>query len=170
MRERRQSGTDRRRAREFEAFVAGAAGRLLHAATLLTGEPAAAKPRAEQLLTAALARTYADWDRLRGEDPYDRARQEIVTRYARGAWRHHPRTGEGLLGRLGPQERLILVLRLYEGVAEERTAALVGLPVDRVRAICARAVAAMRRPAPARRPAPPWPLSLLALLSRQTAR
>lgn len=169
MRERRQASTERRRAREFEAFVAGAAGRLLHAATLLTGEPADAKPRADQLLTAALARTYADWDRLRDGDPYDRARQELVTRYARGAWRH-PRTGEGLLGRLGPQERLILVLRLYEGVAEEQTAALLGLPVERVRAICARAVSAMRQPPPPRRPAAHWPLSLLSPHSRQAAR
>lgn len=160
MRQRQQTGTDRRRAREFEAFVAGAAGRLLHAATLLTGEPADTKPRAEALLTAALARTYADWDRLRGDDPYDRARQEIATRYARGAWRH-PRTGRGLLGRLGPQERLVLVLRLYEGVAEEQTAALIGLPADRVRAICARAVVMMRRPEPARPAAPHWPMSLL---------
>lgn len=138
----------------------------MHAATLLTGEPAHAKPRAEKLLTAALARTYADWERLRDGDPYDRARQEIAVRYARAAWRHH-RTGEGLLGRLSPQERLILVLRLYEGVAEEQTAALMGLPVERVRAICARAVGAMRQPAPPRRPAAHWPLSLL---SRQAAR
>ncbi|MFI6085983.1 sigma factor-like helix-turn-helix DNA-binding protein [Streptomyces sp. NPDC051217] len=166
MRERWQPDTDRRRAQEFEAFVAGAAGRLLRAAMLLTGEPADAKPRAEHLLTAALARTYADWDRLRDEDPYDRARQEIAARYARGAWRQ-PRTGEGVLGRLTPQERLILVLRLYEGVAEEQTAALIGLPAERVRAICARAVVAMRQPAPPPRPAPHWPLSLL---SRQGAR
>ncbi|MFE3586212.1 sigma factor-like helix-turn-helix DNA-binding protein [Streptomyces niveus] len=169
MRERRQAGTDRRRAREFEAFVAGAAGRLLHVATLLTGEPAGVTPHAERLLTAALARTYADWDRLRDADPYDRVRTELATRYARGAWRL-PRSGEGLLGRLGPRERLILVLRLYEGVAEEQTAALLGLPVERVRAICARAVTAMRRPAPAARPAPHWPLSLLSPHSRQAAR
>ncbi|MEV8363202.1 sigma factor-like helix-turn-helix DNA-binding protein [Streptomyces niveus] len=169
MRERRQAGTDRRRAREFEAFVAGAAGRLLHVATLLTGEPAGATPHAERLLTAALARAYADWDRLRDADPYDRVRTELATRYARGAWRL-PRTGEGLLGRLGPRERLILVLRLYEGVAEEQTAALLGLPVERVRAICARAVTAMRRPAPARRPPPHWPLSLLSPHSRQATR
>ncbi|MFE6024284.1 sigma factor-like helix-turn-helix DNA-binding protein [Streptomyces niveus] len=169
MRERRQTGTDRRRAREFEAFVAGAAGRLLHVATLLTGEPAGATPHAERLLTAALARAYADWDRLRDADPYDRVRTELATRYARGAWRL-PRTGEGLLARLGPRERLILVLRLYEGVAEEQTAALLGLPAERVRAICARAVTAMRRPAPARRPAPHWPLSLLSPHSRQAAR
>ncbi|MFD5783071.1 sigma factor-like helix-turn-helix DNA-binding protein [Streptomyces sp. NPDC126933] len=149
----RQVVTDRRRAREFEAFVAGAAGRLLHAAALLTGEPADATPRAQRLLTDALARTYADWDRLRGEDPYDRTRQELALRFARGAW--HSRRGRragGVLPGLGPQERLVLVLRLYEGVAEEQTAALIGLPVERVRAICARAVTMMRE-SPTGRPA-----------------
>ncbi|MFG2717326.1 sigma factor-like helix-turn-helix DNA-binding protein [Streptomyces sp. NPDC048416] len=152
MRERHLTG-HRRRTREFETFVAGAGGRLLHAATLLTAEPADLNPRALRLLTAALAETYARWHRLRGEDPYDRTRQELAARFARTAWRHHrptvpgvprPPLGEGLLARLTPQERLILVLRLYEGVAEEQTAAMVGLPVDRVRAICTRAIAAMR--------------------------
>lgn len=143
----RQTVRGRRRAREFDAFVAGAAGRLLHAATLLTAEPPSANPHAQQLLTAALAHTYAEWDRLRGEDPYDRTRQELAARFARSAWRYH-RVRGGVLDRLTPQERLILVLRLYEGVAEEQTAALIGLPVERVRAICARAIATMRSAPP----------------------
>ncbi|MFJ2089705.1 sigma factor-like helix-turn-helix DNA-binding protein [Streptomyces sp. NPDC087901] len=128
----------RRRAQEFEAFVAGAAGRLLHTATLLTAEPAdppGANERALRLLTAALARTYADWDRLHGEDPYNRTRQDLATRFARQAWRHRrPRGGQ--LDRLTPQERLVLVLRLYEGAPEEQTAALLGMPVERVRVVC----------------------------------
>ncbi|MDI3419590.1 sigma factor-like helix-turn-helix DNA-binding protein [Streptomyces luteolus] len=130
---------------EFEAFVAGAAGRLLHAATLLTAEPPDANPRARTLLTDALTQTYASWDRLRGEDPYDRARQELAARFARSAWRAHRGRG-GVLGALGPQERLVVVLRLGEGVAEEQTAALLGLPVERVRAICHRSVAALTSP------------------------
>ncbi|MEV8525782.1 sigma factor-like helix-turn-helix DNA-binding protein [Streptomyces sp. NPDC052000] len=150
MRERR-STQHRRRTREFETFVAGAGGRLLHAATLLTAEHPDANPRAQRLLTAALAETYARWPRPHGEDPYDRTRQELAARFARTAWRYH-RPGarpSGLLARLTPQERLILVLRLYEGVAEEQTAALVGLPADRVRAICTRAIATMRSTPPA---------------------
>ncbi|MFI6688106.1 sigma factor-like helix-turn-helix DNA-binding protein [Streptomyces sp. NPDC050485] len=182
MRERR-SNQHRRRTREFEAFVAGAGGRLLHAATLLTAEPPDDNPRARRLLTTALAETYARWHRLHGEDPYDRTRQELAARFARAAWRFHRpgvrgvspgttrhrpgvrpaakllkgaafpgttqrRAGGGLLARLTPQERLILVLRLYEGVAEEQTAALVGLPADRVRAICTRAIATMRSTPP----------------------
>ncbi|MFE2595117.1 sigma factor-like helix-turn-helix DNA-binding protein [Streptomyces sp. NPDC059396] len=147
MRERR-TATDRRRAREreFEAFAAGAAGRLLHAAALLTGEPPEAAPRAERLLIAALARTYADWHRLRDDDPYDHTRQELALRYASTAWhpRRRRRAPAGVLAGLGRQERVVLVLRLYEGVAEEQTAALIGLPVERVHTLCARAIRTMR--------------------------
>ncbi|MEU9732349.1 sigma factor-like helix-turn-helix DNA-binding protein [Streptomyces sp. NPDC048002] len=158
MRERHAS-QDARRAREFEAFVAGAAGRLLHTATLFTAESPADNPRARRLLALALAHTYAAWDRLRGEDPYDHARQYLATRFARGAWHQYGGPGrarphaDSALAALGPQERLILVLRLFEGVAEEQTAALLGLPLERVRTICDRATATVlhppRGPAPA---------------------
>ncbi|WP_228472643.1 sigma factor-like helix-turn-helix DNA-binding protein [Streptomyces cyaneochromogenes] len=159
---RRRAAQDARRAREFEAFVAGAAGRLLHAATLLTVEPPTENPRARRLLTLSLAHTYACWDRLRGEDPYDHARQCLATRFSRAAWHQYGGLGalgrfrprpDGPLARLSPQERLILVLRLYEGVAEEQVAALLGLPRERVHAMCDRATATLlhppRGPAPA---------------------
>ncbi|MEW2577493.1 sigma factor-like helix-turn-helix DNA-binding protein [Streptomyces syringium] len=158
----RRAARERRRAQEFELFVAGAGGRLLHAALLLTGEPGRAAgsgdgadgsragetgsrgtEAAERLLTAALARTYADWDRLRGEDPYARTRQELAARFARSARRYRRPRG-GVLGRLSPRERLVLVLRLHEGVPEEQTAAALGLSVERVRVICTRAVSALR--------------------------
>ncbi|MGW0080601.1 sigma factor-like helix-turn-helix DNA-binding protein [Streptomyces sp. NPDC003393] len=146
-----------RRAREFEAFVAGSAGRLLHAATLLTAEAPDDNPRACRLLTLSLAHTYACWDRLGGEDPYACARQHMAARFAREAW-HRRVLGRGrsrapgALAALTPQERLILVLRLYEGVAEEQAAATLGLPPERVRVICDRAIAALTHP-----PAPPAP-------------
>ncbi|MFE3578594.1 sigma factor-like helix-turn-helix DNA-binding protein [Streptomyces vinaceus] len=127
---------------EFEAFVAGAAGRLLHVAVLLTAEPEAEPAAARRLLAGALARTYAQWRRVRRDDPYDHTRQELCAAFARTGWRHHG--GTGLLGPLGPLERLVLVLRVYEGVAEEVAAAQLGLPVERVRALCTRAVAAVR--------------------------
>ncbi|MFE2458325.1 sigma factor-like helix-turn-helix DNA-binding protein [Streptomyces sp. NPDC059402] len=151
----RHASHSARRAREFEAFVAGAAGRLLHAATLLTAEAPNANPRARRLLALSLAHTYAGWDRLRGEDPYDRARQYLATRFAREIWHRYGvldrmrRRPEGTLGVLDPHERLILVLRLYEGVAEEQASALLGLPVDRVRTICDRATATLLHPPPA---------------------
>ncbi|MCQ9185832.1 RNA polymerase subunit sigma-70 [Streptomyces sp. IBSBF 2953] len=174
-----RAAQETRRAREFEAFAAGAGGRLLHAATLLTAESPADNPRARHLLTLALARTYACWDRLRGEDPYNRAREQLATSFAHGAWHEYAwrlydavrlgrvlplgrgaalgrgrrpgRTRQrpaavGVLARLTAQERLVLVLRLYEGVAEEQAAALLGLPADRVRTLCDRATTTLLRP------------------------
>ncbi|MFB8180169.1 sigma factor-like helix-turn-helix DNA-binding protein [Streptomyces sp. NPDC055966] len=154
----RQAARHARRAREFETFVAGAAGRLLHAATLLTAEAPDANPRARRLLTHALAHTYAHWDRLHGEDPYDCARQFLAGRFARATWHQYGVFGSARpdprspLAALAPQERLILVLRLYEGVAEQQTAALLGLPIERVHTICDRATATVLHPA---RPAAP---------------
>jgi hypothetical protein len=136
----RREAQEQRRAREFAAFTAGAGGRLLHAATLLTGDRAAA----ERLLTAALARTYADWFRLRGEDPYVRTRQELTDRFAHRAWRYRgPR--DGVLGRLAPLERLVVMLRFYEGLAEEETAAQLGLPAHRLQTLSLRALTTLRR-------------------------
>ncbi|MEU3987175.1 sigma factor-like helix-turn-helix DNA-binding protein [Streptomyces platensis] len=165
MRERR-SEQERRHAREFERFVAGAAGRLLHTATLLTGEPAARPaPAAEELLLRALSRTYADWGRLRGDDPYAHTRQELAAlpqalKEQGGApiahtARRHRRPRGGLLDRLSPQERLVLVLRFYEDVAEEQTAAQLGLPAERVHTLCLHALGQLRsrRPGPAPFPA-----------------
>ncbi|WP_262387365.1 sigma factor-like helix-turn-helix DNA-binding protein [Streptomyces sp. TRM49041] len=130
----------------FGAFVAGTASRLLHVATLLTGEPAeppGANPHAQRLVAAALGTAYARWDRLRGEDPYAYTRRELTVRFARTAWRFHRGRG-GLLCRLTPQERLAVVLRLYEGLYEEQVAALMGLPHERVRALCRHAVGTLR--------------------------
>ncbi|MBL1081272.1 RNA polymerase subunit sigma-70 [Streptomyces actinomycinicus] len=154
----RQVARGARRAREFAAFVAGASGRLLHAATLLTAEAPEANPRARRLLTLALSHTYARWDQLHGEDPYECARQHLATRFARATWHRYGAFGRtrpdprSPLAALTPQERLILVLRLYEGVAEEQAAALLGLPVERVHTVCDRATATLLHPA---RPAGP---------------
>ncbi|MCZ7416857.1 MULTISPECIES: sigma factor-like helix-turn-helix DNA-binding protein [unclassified Streptomyces] len=139
----RRETADRRRAQEFESFTVGAAGRLLHVAALLTGEARGSCPAAERLLVAALAHTYAAWDGLRGEDPYDHARTELTARFARSAWRYRRARG-GVLGRLGPRERLVLVLRLHEDVDEERAAATLGLPPELVREVYTHALSEMR--------------------------
>ncbi|MEU7063563.1 sigma factor-like helix-turn-helix DNA-binding protein [Streptomyces sp. NPDC046161] len=127
---------------EFEAFVAGAAGRLLHVAVLLTGEPETDPPTARRLLAGALARTYAQWHRLRADDPYEFTRRRLCAAYARTAWRQD--AGTGILAPLSPKERLVLVLRVYEGVAEEVTAAQLGLSAERVQALRAGALAKLR--------------------------
>lgn len=162
---------DRRRAAEFEAFVAGAAGRLLHVAGLLTAEPFGAEapetleappealaggprtarddvPAARGLLHDALAKTYAAWDVARYEDPYDRARHELITRFSHSAWRFRQPHG-GVLSPLSPHERVVLVLRLFEDVSEEQVAAMLGLSEERIAAVCGRAVQLMH-PGPRR--------------------
>jgi Sigma-70, region 4 len=134
---------ERRRIHEFESFVGGAAGRLLHVSMLLACEDARA---ADAMLCQALSRTYLNWNRLRGEDPYTYTRQELVAVYTRRAatrWLHRePRSGR--LARLTPLERLVLVLRLFEGVDEEQTAAMLAMPTERVYALCNRAAATLR--------------------------
>ncbi|MFE9658779.1 sigma factor-like helix-turn-helix DNA-binding protein [Streptomyces sp. NPDC005955] len=157
MRHRHQHGSqDAHRAAEFDAFAAGAGGRLLHLATLLTAEPADANPRARRLLVDALAHTCAAWRQLHGDDPYAHARDRLVVRFAGDAWRVWrakvplPRAGMQrsgtVLAGLTTHERLVVVLRLHEGVAEEQAAALLGLSEHRVRALCAGAVAEVLRP------------------------
>jgi DNA-directed RNA polymerase specialized sigma24 family protein len=148
----RHASREARRAREFRAFVAGAGGRLLHTATLLTAEAPEDNPRARRLLTTALAQTYACWDRLRGEDPYVRTREHLATRFAHQAWHRYGPLGRArphpgsTLARLTPRERLVLVLRLFEGVAQEQTAALLGLPPEHVDTLCDRAMATLLHP------------------------
>ncbi|NJA58849.1 sigma factor-like helix-turn-helix DNA-binding protein [Streptomyces sp. NEAU-H3] len=106
-------------------------------------EPAA--PLALALLRSALARTYADWDRLESGDPYDHTRAELLALFLRSSW-YRRRPGRGPLAALPARVRLVLVLRLYEGVPEEQVAALLGLSVDRVRLLCARGVRLLLHP------------------------
>ncbi|WNI17450.1 sigma factor-like helix-turn-helix DNA-binding protein [Actinacidiphila sp. ITFR-21] len=135
---KRRAAAGLRRDAEFAAFTAGAGGRLLHAAVLLTGD----RGDAERLLVGTLARVYADWFRMRAEDPYEQARSELVRRFAYRPWWRRPRGGT--LDRLTAQERLVVTMRFFEGVAEEQTAAQLGLPAERVRMIGARATATLR--------------------------
>ena len=158
----RHASQDARRAREFEAFVAGAAGRLLHAATLLTAEAAGRQPaRAAPAVPVpgAHVRVLGPAARRGSRTTAPASTWPPASRAARGtttaASAAPARTPRVPLAPLTPQERLILVLRLYEGVAEEQTAALLGLSPERVRAICDRATATLLHPP--RGPAPAVP-------------
>ncbi|MDX3354130.1 sigma factor-like helix-turn-helix DNA-binding protein [Streptomyces sp. ME01-24h] len=142
----RREAAERLREAEFQAFAAGATGRLLHIAVLLTGD----RTEGAELLCAALSRAYADWFRMRGEDPYAFTRAEMVRRFAQRPWWRRPRGG--VLGTLTARERLVIVLGLYEGLAEEQAAAQLGMPPERVRVAALRATAALHA-----RPADPGP-------------
>lgn len=140
---KRRAAAETRRDAEFAAFVAGAGGRLFHSASLLAGDP----EDADRLLCTVLARLYAAWLRLDGDDPYQWARCELFVRYAYRPWWYRPRGG--LLDGLTAQERLIVTMRYFEGIGEEQTAALLGMARERVAAIAARGGATLRsRPVP----------------------
>ncbi|MFJ2113643.1 hypothetical protein ACIOEX_17445, partial [Streptomyces sp. NPDC087850] len=77
----------------------------------------------------------------------DRARRELTLGFAEDAWRVG-RWSAGVLGGLGARERVVRMLRLYEGLPEEQTASPLGLPEDLVRTLYARATASLRRTRP----------------------
>ncbi|WP_420712453.1 sigma factor-like helix-turn-helix DNA-binding protein [Streptomyces sp. SPB78] len=82
---------------------------------------------------------------LESGDPYDHTRAELLALFLRSSW-YRRRPGRGPLAALPARVRLVLVLRLYEGVPEEQVAALLGLSVDRVRLLCARGVRLLLHP------------------------
>ncbi|OIV38826.1 hypothetical protein BIV57_03550 [Mangrovactinospora gilvigrisea] len=142
-------------AEEFRAFVAGAAPRLLHVAELLTGDRAVARA----VLRGALTRTWLSWPALRGGDPYAHARQQLLGGYTRrvpGLWlrartprRIRPRgeptglAGSAALAGLSARERTVAVLRYFENLDVQATAAALGMQPEQVERLAESAVRAM---------------------------
>ncbi|MER5479888.1 hypothetical protein ABT026_23405 [Streptomyces sp. NPDC002734] len=140
---------------EFRAFAAASGGRLLRTALLFTAEDPRDCPLARRLLVEALARTYARWGRIDGEDPYDLARVELTRgclrriRFRRGVREGRRGRGGGVspgpggdlgpLVQLRPLVRMVLVLRLHEGIDAERAGVLLGITAGRVDALTTRA-------------------------------
>ncbi|MFI0369370.1 SigE family RNA polymerase sigma factor [Actinomadura sp. 1N219] len=149
---------------EFREYVAERGNVLLRAATQLTSDRA----EAEDLLQAALAKTYLAWDRI--EDP------AAVDGYVRRAmvntqiswWRRrkldvyptdqipdrpvddHTDRSEmrDVLGRalrrLPERQRLAVMLRYYEDMSEREIAAALGISVGTVKSTVSRAMAKLR--------------------------
>jgi RNA polymerase sigma-70 factor (sigma-E family) len=150
----------------FDAFVLARSSRLLRTCYLLTHDHALA----EDLLQTALAKAWLAWSRL-GDEPEAYVRRIIVNEFT-SAWRRkwrgevptdripEPR-GSGpdgdasgvvderarllaALARLPRRQRAVVVLRFYEDLSEEQTAALLGVSVGTVKSSASRALAAMR--------------------------
>jgi RNA polymerase sigma-70 factor (sigma-E family) len=149
---------------EFRAYVADRGPTLLRAAMRLTSDRA----EAEDLLQAALAKTYLAWDRI--EDP------AAVDGYVRRAmvntqiswWRRrklevyptdrlpdrpvedhtdrsemHDALGRAL-DRLPERQRLAVMLRYYEDMSEREIAEVLGVSVGTVKSTVSRAMARLR--------------------------
>ncbi len=129
----------------FDAFVAERRTSLMRTAFLLTGD----RHRAEDLVQAALLEVFRRWPRLRDRvDPVGYARKTVVTTHMnlvrRLSWREVPvasfpedggAAGDGHDGtvqrlalraallRLPPRMRAVLVLRYFDDLSEQDTAA-----------------------------------------------
>jgi RNA polymerase sigma-70 factor (sigma-E family) len=151
---------------DFEEFVASRSGALLRAAWLLTGD----ERLAEDLLQAALAKSWRRWERARnGPETY--VRKVLVSTYLswwRRRWRGERPAAEvpeptwdardddpadrvadrdamrRALARLSRQQRAVVVLRYAEDLSIAQTAELLGCSAQTVRVQAHRAIASLR--------------------------
>jgi RNA polymerase sigma-70 factor (sigma-E family) len=151
-------GRDRR---EFEAFVAASSDRLVRTAYLLTGDAG----HAEDVVQSALLRTARRWRSAR-QSPEAYART-VVANLAKDRWRALGRrpaeaplehdvplvVHDGLLDRdalmqaargLPQGQRAVLVLRYFDDLSVEETAAALGVTAGTVKSQTSRALAALR--------------------------
>lgn len=153
---------------DFTAFVAGRAHALLKTAYALTGD----RHAAEDLVQTALAKAYARWRRIDGEpEPY--VRRMIYNDFV-SAWRRSRRRPEisvaepperssparletdaalrmllrDALLALPPRQRAVLILRYFEDLSVEETAAVLSCRQGTVASQTARALAKLRRSVP----------------------
>ena len=152
-----------------DTFTAWAAGRqlaLFRVAYLLSGD----RHRAEDLLQDTLLKVAARWPRLRDGDP-DAYARTILVRDNVSWWRRRrketlvavaPERSSGsdfdavdrrlvvaaALDRLSPRQRAVLVLRYYDDLTEQQTAAALGVSTGTVKAHAHHGLARLRVAAP----------------------
>lgn len=145
----------------FDAFVEASSDRLLRTAYLLCGD----RGHAEDLVQTALMRTARHWGAAQ-DQPGAYARR-VVVNLAKDRWRSLGRrpaelplevdvagpAGEGLLDRdalvraaqqLPPGQRAVLVLRYFEDLSVEDTAACLGCSTGTVKSQTSRALENLR--------------------------
>jgi RNA polymerase sigma-70 factor (sigma-E family) len=149
-----------------DAFAAWASARrpaLLRSAFLLTGDHG----RAEDLVQQALMKVAVRWDRLRAGNP-DAYARTVMYRDHISFWRRRPKQMplsdrdapvlgsdpdqgivlEQALSRLTAKQRAVLVLRFYDDLSEQDTAAALGVSRGTVKSQTAAALRRLRESAP----------------------
>lgn len=151
----------------FDDFVAARSTALWRSAYLLTGD----RHKAEDLLQAALVKTWRRWDRLDSrthETAETYVRRALATTYTdwwRRRWRGEVPTGDlpddagpddeaarvevrrdvlAALAGLPRGQRAVLVLRYFDDLTEQQTADALGVGVGTVKSQASRAIAALR--------------------------
>jgi len=150
---------------DFAGFVSLRQRALLRSAWLLTGDWALA----EDLVQAALARTWLRWGRItRRDDPEIYVRRVMVStwiNWSRRKWRGEhpaaelpdgPASGDlateavarvavrSALGSLTDRQRAVLVLRVFDDLTEAQTAQVLGCAVGTVKSTMSQAMARLR--------------------------
>ncbi|GAA1539379.1 SigE family RNA polymerase sigma factor [Nocardioides humi] len=145
----------------FDGFVAARGDALWRSAWLLTGD----HQLAEDLVQTALAKSWRAWERV-GADGFEAyVRRVVYTTYVswwRRRWRgerpteHLPERAAAAedrdarsdlvaaLARLPRGQRAVVVLRYFEDLTEQQTAAVLGIGVGTVKSQCSRAIGALR--------------------------
>jgi RNA polymerase sigma-70 factor (ECF subfamily) len=149
----------------FERLVRLRGPALVRTAYLMTGDPFLA----EDLVQAALTKTYLRWGRLRHEDAAEAYVRKVMMSLA-GRWWQRKWNGErptevlpeapaatddyavvderaatrALLMSLAPRQRAVLVLRYYEDLPEREVAEVLGMSVGTVKSTTSKALARLR--------------------------
>ncbi|MFF5247286.1 SigE family RNA polymerase sigma factor [Streptosporangium sp. NPDC000095] len=150
-------GTDE----EFREYVLARGPALLRAAYRLTGHPS----DAEDLLQAALVKTYLAWDRIQDRGALDGYVRRAMVNINISWWRrrkleeypsgelpepvaaggqHLPERVEQALDRLPTRMRTAVVLRYYEDMTEPEIAKALGISVGTVKSTVSRGMAKLR--------------------------
>lgn len=147
----------------FEDFAAARLPALLRYAMLLSGD----RHAAHDLVQESLARALVKWDRIAGlDEPYAYVRRIMTNEFLSARRRRrirevpldphrdHPAPatalpGDGdelwqLLAELPGQQRAVLVLRYYEGLADREIGEALGCRAGTVRGYASRALATLR--------------------------
>ncbi|MGW4424957.1 SigE family RNA polymerase sigma factor [Streptosporangium sp. NPDC004631] len=147
---------------EFHEYVVARGAALLRAAYQLTGHPS----DAEDLLQAALFKTYLAWDRIQNRAALDAYVRRAMVNINISWWRrrrldeypseeipepalaggngHLPEQVEQALDRLPTRMRTAVVLRYYEDMTEPEIARALGISVGTVKSTVSRAIARLR--------------------------
>jgi RNA polymerase sigma-70 factor (sigma-E family) len=150
---------------DFADFVRDRSTSLLYSAYLMTGD----RHLAEDLVQSALARTHRAWKRLHHNGKPEAYTRKVMYHLQVDWWRRrrvaeslvddlsqHPLAGDSdgdtalrltvraALLRLAPRQRAVLVLRYFEQLTIEETAAVLGCATGTVKSQTAKALARLR--------------------------